>query len=242
MSTFKPLWGNRSRLDSKEKTDGNMYFCKDDFTLHVDYVDDNGELRRSQISSSSEHMHEISDINGLQRRLDELTPPPDIETSDDVIIKINQLSLAMNDMTITINDMTNTINNLSYTVNLLTPDVGEIYMTTSSENPNVKFGGTWEQIKDVFLLSAGDKYVAGLIGGEEEHVLTIDEMPSHSHTFNRHQLWRTEDVPEAGTSDGYGASNKTLSVYADNTSMTGGSQAHNNMPPYLVVYVWKRVE
>lgn len=139
------------------------------------------------------------------------------------------------------NDMINTINNLSYTVNLLTPSVGEIYMTTSSENPNVKFGGTWEQIKDVFLLSAGDEYIAGSIGGEAEHILTIDEMPSHAHTFNRHQLWRTEDVPEAGTSNGYGASNKTLSVYSDNTSMTGGSQAHNNMPPYLAVYVWKRV-
>lgn len=234
MSTFKPLWGNRHGLDSKEKTEGSMYFCKDDLSLHVDYVDDNGELKRSQVSSCGEHTHEISDINGLQRRLDELTPPPDIETSDDVIIKINQLSLAMN-------DMINTINNLSHTVNLLTPSVGEIYMTTLNENPSVKFGGTWEQIKDVFLLSAGDKYVAGSIGGEAEHVLTIDEIPSHSHTFNRHQLWRTEEVPEAGTSDGYGASNKTLSVYVDNTSMTGGNQAHNNMPPYLVVYVWKRV-
>ena len=177
--------------------------------------------------SERNHIHEISEVHDLQRRLDELTPPTDIETSDDVIIRVNQLSLA-------INDLTNTIG-------LLTPSIGEVYITTSNENPSVKFGGIWEQIKDVFLLAAGDEYIAGSIGGESEHVLTVDEIPSHSHIFNRHQLWRTEDVPEAGTSDGYGASNKTLAVYSDNTGSIGGGQAHNNMPPYLTVYVWKRV-
>ena len=120
--------------------------------------------------------------------------------------------------------------------------VGSIYMSTSNINPNELFGfGTWEQIKDAFLLCAGDNYTAGSTGGEAEHVLTIDEVPSHTHNFNRHQLWRTETVPEAGTSDGYGASNKTLSVYSDNTSSVGNGLAHNNMPPYLAVYVWKRV-
>ena len=121
--------------------------------------------------------------------------------------------------------------------------VGSIYMSASDVSPSILFGfGTWEQIKDKFLLCAGDSYVAGSVGGESEHTLTIEEIPSHAHTFNRHQLWRTETVPEAGTSDGYGASNKTLSVYSDNTSAVGSGQAHNNMPPYLAVYVWKRVE
>lgn len=119
--------------------------------------------------------------------------------------------------------------------------VGSIYMSTSNIPPIELFRfGTWEQIKDTFLLCAGDSYSAGSIGGESEHILTVDEMPSHNHTFNRHQLWRTEEVPEAGTSDGYGANNKMLSVYLDNTSMVGGGQSHNNMPPYLAVYVWKR--
>ena len=121
--------------------------------------------------------------------------------------------------------------------------VGSIYMSISDVSPNALFGfGTWEQIKDTFLLCAGDSYPVGSVGGESEHILTVDEMPSHAHTFNRHQLWRTEEVPEAGTSDGYGVNNKTLSVYTDNTSAIGGGQAHNNMPPYLTVYAWKRVE
>lgn len=116
------------------------------------------------------HIHEISDVNGLQRKFDELAIPPDIETSEDVIRKINQLSLAIDDL----ND----------TINTLIPSIGELYITLSDENPSVKFGGTWEQIKDTFLLASGDIYSAG---------------------------------------------------------STGGGQPHNNMPPYLAVFIWKRM-
>ena len=121
--------------------------------------------------------------------------------------------------------------------------VGSIYISVSNINPSTLFGfGTWEQIQDVFLLGASSTYTGGSFGGEAVHSLTIEEMPSHSHVFNRHKLWSSESVPESGTSDGYGASNKTLKVYADNTSTIGGGQAHNNMPPYLAVYMWKRIE
>ncbi len=121
--------------------------------------------------------------------------------------------------------------------------IGAIYLSMNNINPNTLFGfGSWEQIKDTFLLSAGDVYSAGSMGGEAEHALTVEEMPIHTHDFNRHQLWRTENVPEAGESDGYGASNKTLTVYRDTTTNAGGGQPHNNMPPYLAVYMWKRVD
>ena len=120
--------------------------------------------------------------------------------------------------------------------------IGAIYLSVNNINPNTLFGfGSWEQIKDTFLLAAGNTYSAGSTGGEAEHTLTTEEMPAHTHTFNRHQLWRTETVPESGESDGYGVSNKTLTVYSDNTSSIGGGQAHNNMPPYLSVYMWKRI-
>ena len=120
--------------------------------------------------------------------------------------------------------------------------IGAIYLSTNNINPNTLFGfGSWEQIKDTFLLAAGDTYSAGSVGGETEHILTTEEIPAHTHDFNRHQLWRTEIVPESGESDGYGVSNKTLTVYRDTTTSTGGGQAHNNMPPYLSVYMWKRI-
>lgn len=187
-----------------------------------------------------QHIHEISDVNGLQRKIDELTPPPDIETSEDVIIRVNQLSLTINDLTGVINNLNNDISNLNNVVDALTPAIGEIYITTSNENPSVKFGGTWEQIKDTFLLASGDIYSAGSVGGEATHTLTVEEMPAHSHTYKRHAFNR-DDTGEATGEDVYGANNKTLAAYMGTSESTGGGQPHNNMPPYLAVYVWKRV-
>lgn len=138
-----------------------------------------------------------------------LMPPPDIETSEDVIIRINQL-------TATINNLNNTINNLNNTVNTLIPAIGEIYISTSNENPSVRFGGTWKQIKDTFLLAAGDSYSLGSIGGEVIHTLTIDEMPSHTHTYKRHAFDRNDADPETGE-DVYGANNKTLAAHTGTT-------------------------
>ena len=116
--------------------------------------------------------------------------------------------------------------------------VGSIYMSMNDTNPSTLFGGVWEQIKDRFLLSSGDIYSNGTIGGEAEHTLTVDELPSHKHKIG---------VPNSnGTTFGYpiNQSGRTKYVY-DNTAAlmetSGGGQSHNNMPPYLVVYMWKRI-
>lgn len=111
--------------------------------------------------------------------------------------------------------------------------VGSIYMSVVNTSPATLFGGTWEQIKDTFLLSAGDTYAAGSTGGEAEHTLTVNEMPSH-----RHQL-ATSVVSYNGsdTARYTGSTYTTDKVY---TTYVGGSEAHNNMPPYLTVYVWQR--
>ena len=118
--------------------------------------------------------------------------------------------------------------------------VGAIYMSVSSTSPASLFGGTWEQIQNRFLLAAGDTYAAGKTGGEATHTLTVEEMPAHSHSFtypvscnptSENQVnynWGTETVRFQNTSTG--------------TENAGGGSAHNNMPPYLAVYVWKRTE
>lgn len=62
--------------------------------------------------------------------------------------------------------------------------VGSIYTSTKNVSPATFLGGTWTRIKDTFLLAAGDTYSAGATGGSSTHTLTIDEMPSHTHTFN----------------------------------------------------------
>lgn len=62
--------------------------------------------------------------------------------------------------------------------------IGSIYMSANSIDPGTLFAGTtWEQLKDRFLLGAGDTYTAGDTGGSASHTLTTDEMPSHNHTF-----------------------------------------------------------
>lgn len=130
--------------------------------------------------------------------------------------------------------------------------VGSIYISENSTNPKEFIGGEWEQVKDRFLLSAGDKYTAGSAGGEEKHTLTVEEMPSHTHESH---LWTfSGDYGNTGTyygltyrTDGFGGGkikkpnddkNKEVPFY---NLFSGGSQPHNNMPPYLTVYVWKRV-
>lgn len=146
--------------------------------------------------------------------------------------------------------------------------VGSIYMSVNSTNPSTTFGGTWVQLKDRFLLGAGSSYTNGATGGAATVTLTTSQMPSHTHTFtgssattssagsHTHKIGRDIDggsgssrytVHNEGTSgaDGTsstgsaGAHTHTLTAKGTNAS-TGGGGSHNNMPPYLVVYMWKR--
>ena len=170
---------------------------------------------------------------------------------------------------------THTSNQVTDLINTIYP-VGSIYMSVNSTNPSVLFGGTWEQIKDTFLLATGDTYANGSTGGEATHTLTENEMPSHTHiqdshnhTQNAHNhtqnphshtigslvRYNISGKGVAAVGDGYGNSKnyKTGNTTATNKETTatnnpqtatnqntGGGQAHNNMPPYLVVNVWKR--
>lgn len=113
--------------------------------------------------------------------------------------------------------------------------IGSIYMSVNSTNPASMFGGTWTRIKDTFLLAAGDTYAAGSTGGEAAHVLTVDEMPEH-----RHVIGYGANVYASS----YGALTPNAAQAGSSSSNASGaagtSQAHNNMPPYLAVYMWRR--
>lgn len=139
--------------------------------------------------------------------------------------------------------------NLLDTLNMVYP-VGSIYMSVNSTSPASLFGGTWERIKDRFLLASGDTYSAGSTGGEAQHTLTVDEMPKHAHnqTMQVSNLGLAS-VIQKGT-DGQGTTNGVSHVYQQDwikngipvgTYSIGLGKPHNNMPPYLVVYMWKRV-
>ena len=118
-------------------------------------------------------------------------------------------------------------------VDLIYP-VGSIYMSVNSTSPSTLFGGTWEKIKDTFLLASGDIYSNGATGGEATHTLTIDEMPSHTHKTNMRHYQGSASTTYYSSS---WTNQKAVEIGIDNT---GGDQPHNNMPPYLTVNVWKR--
>lgn len=118
--------------------------------------------------------------------------------------------------------------------------IGSIYQSTNSTNPSNIFGGTWSQIKDRFLLACGDNYANGSVGGEAAHTLTINEIPSHTHT-SAGRYSGTDDSNFSGHISNGVCCNDT-STLKDNlvTGATGGSSAHNNMPPYFAIYTWYR--
>ena len=119
--------------------------------------------------------------------------------------------------------------------------VGSIYMNVNSTNPGTLFGGTWEQIQGKCLLGMSSSYPAGSQGGEAEHTLTVSEIPAHSHAVEDSCDSGANVNPrnalssfDRGNKSGYGSGNPRF------IKDTGGGQAHNNMPPYLSVYIWKR--
>lgn len=157
-------------------------------------------------------------------------------------VKIGKMSLKE------IDDTVSTLFDLIY-------PVGSIYYTNNANfSPNVSFNGTWEQIKDVFLLAAGDIYVGGTSGGTANVQLTEGQLPKHRHYFQYSQLSARYSDSVNGANNNQDFSNlddeghSIAAVWCNNgherkglDSITGNNEAHNNMPPYIVVYVWKRV-
>lgn len=114
--------------------------------------------------------------------------------------------------------------------------VGSIYMSVTNVNPATLFGGTWEAIGGRFLVGANSTYAAGSTGGEATHRLTTQEMPRHNHTLDNYNTAAGNTTAymtvQAQAKVGYNGNVQTL--------YTGGDGSHNNLPPYLAVYMWKR--
>lgn len=148
--------------------------------------------------------------------------------------------------------------------------VGSIYMSVNSTSPATLFGGTWEQLENRFLLGAGSSYTSGSTGGSAtmahthsvtasgtvgNTTLTIAQIPAHNHAIDAMSWPQNASAAEHGPNN-WGTSSWPK-VEAASIANTGGGQPHNhgftgsavtsggasntdNMPPYLVVYMWKR--
>jgi hypothetical protein len=122
---------------------------------------------------------------------------------------------------------------------LLMHRVGDIIFSTSDENPSTIYGGTWVawgkgQVPVGVDTSDSDFNTVEKTGGEKEHTLTVDEMPSHKHDFGQ-QFATTSSLSGA-----YGYY-MIAGTQTDVIKNTGGNQPHNNLQPYITCYMWKRI-
>lgn len=110
--------------------------------------------------------------------------------------------------------------------------VDSVYISYSHKNPAEMLGGTWVRITNAFLWAVDSSGAIGLTGGEKTHKLTVDEIPSHSHgsVYSGHA---------SGTKN-FAWLSSGGSAMAYGNVPTGGGGAHNNMPPYIQVSVWRR--
>ena len=147
--------------------------------------------------------------------------------------------------------------------------VGAIYLCAEPTSPAARFGGTWEQIEDRFLLGAGSTYANGETGGAATVTLTTSQIPAHNHTAGT--LTGSLNIRGKDDAGMYGSTSTASGVFTakkwstsayvigresgtqsnvaygfafsakPTINSTGGGGSHDNMPPYLTVYMWKRV-
>lgn len=169
--------------------------------------------------------------------------------------KNNKFSLD-SDGNLVVNSITTAVSNDSNIDFDMIYPVGSIYLSLLNTNPSTLFGGVWEQIaKGRTLVGVDTSQIefntVKKEGGSKTHSLTINEMPSHTHSQSPHSHNLTITKTSAGGSSYNGYLNAQYSgngSYTYNTTNTtavnnntGGNGAHNNLQPYLTCYIWSRI-
>lgn len=125
-------------------------------------------------------------------------------------------------------------------------------MSINSTNPMTLFGGTWEQIRDRFLLACGDNYSSGQTGGSAthshiqgstgkasgstgtasgntgSHTLTVDEIPSHKHLLCSNVGSTSGNDKSTGWTPNSDVVNVTTPKTGYDITATGGGKGHTH--------------
>lgn len=144
--------------------------------------------------------------------------------------------------------------------------VGSLFITRDSRNPTaILGGGTWQKIENRMIFGASSSHPVGETGGEENHTLTVDETPAHTHTRGTMEISGEigpfDDQAFSDSVNGcffkvrdhaYDATSKTSGggwdvrmeasrSWTGETSSVGEGLSHNNMPPYVCYFIWERL-
>lgn len=125
--------------------------------------------------------------------------------------------------------------------------VGSIYTSVNKTDPGTTMGGTWvEFAKGRTLVGVDTSQIefdtVEKTGGDKKHTLTVDEIPSHKHP------WKGYSAGNLYTGSGSGVDYALFGsdVWSRDANKgiqdAGGGQPHNNLQPYITVYIWKRIK
>lgn len=128
--------------------------------------------------------------------------------------------------------------------------IGSYYWSEESTDPSRLFGGTWERVKDVFLYALGDSGSAGDTGGEASVALSKANLPNINGSFTMHG--GASATPVSSVSGDFTTDYNNAKYKDGGTEYTGAGSIgnvklnigsgtkHNNLPPYIKAYCWKR--
>ena len=149
--------------------------------------------------------------------------PIKIAELDEKVDKVEGKGLSTNDFTDAYkNKLNNAVIDYDSLLNFIYP-VGSLYWSSKSTNPSTLFGGTWVQIKDRFVLACGDIYTSvDATGGASTVTLSVDNMPSHSHSFTPSGNVSSSGSLYSGLRDGWGTDCLALGRSEGNITVVGG--------------------
>lgn len=233
-------------------------------TKNVDDLTNYTKTDDLSVVATTNSYEDLSDLPDLDGKQDVLVSGENIKTINNTSL-LGSGNINISGGGLTPEQIETLINNAILENNKATYHIGKIIIETTNTNPATYLGfGTW-------ILWGSGRVPVGVdttqtefntveqTGGEKTHALTINEMPSHSHSASSGESgWHAHTFPtwhvsRTGTGqsvEGWGnkqadqwhstdgAGTHTHDIYIGNN---GGNQAHNNIQPYITCYMWKRI-